>query len=532
MISRKLSSCVFLLPALVLVVSAQSATIRVDHESSTNGPGTTTWSKAWTNLDDALDFAASNAGPHQIWVADGCYSPSVRTDPNDARSVTFSMLPGVRIFGGFQGISRTGGGETQLAQRNPVLYETILSGDIAIPEDATDNAYHVVTAKDVGDDSSSQLDGFIIRDGYADGENSEGTGGGLWIKGESSPVISRCVFVANYAFEAGGAVRVDGGIELLLVPTLFVDCVFRSNSSDRAGGGVAMSGAVWAHLLNCLAHDNSTGNSGGGFLYADCGGQVSTIARSTRNYTDDEDLGAMHFAQGVGCGNAGITNSIIYGNTNASGNAEQAQLSTGEISHISYVTNCDIQNLDNYSGDGNIDVEPMFVNPTGDDFRLQYLSLLLNSGDVSNLAYDEFDIDHDTDDSEALPDLDMNDRQVNSEYCIDIGAYEEQTAGTCDGDITGASGVPDGVVGTADLLLVIARWTTPGGVADLYPSPCGDGTVNTNDMLVVQNNWGNCSSFYSDPLSIEELIALLLEFAAEDESLEAAVADAIQHLLE
>jgi hypothetical protein len=64
---------------------------------------------------------------------------------------------------------------------------------------------------------------------------------------------------------------------------------------------------------------------------------------------------------------------------------------------------------------------------------------------------------------------------------------------TCPADIAPPGG--DGLVNTADLLLVINSWGACAGCpADVAPPgpPPGDGLVNTADLLTIINNWGAC----------------------------------------
>ncbi len=116
----------------------------VDASVSSNGDGET-WPTAFDNLDDALAESAEN---DHIWVAQGTYKPTVKANPNDDRSATFTLLNNRHIYGGFAG------SETSLNQRVPDLYVTILSGEIGT-NPPHDNAYHVVTAANVSTASPS-----------------------------------------------------------------------------------------------------------------------------------------------------------------------------------------------------------------------------------------------------------------------------------------------------------------------------------------------------------------------------------------
>jgi len=63
----------------------------------------------------------------------------------------------------------------------------------------------------------------------------------------------------------------------------------------------------------------------------------------------------------------------------------------------------------------------------------------------------------------------------------------------CDADITGADGVPDGMVDVLDLLLVLIQWGTAGPEADITgPEGLPDGVVDDLDLLEVIAMWGPC----------------------------------------
>ncbi|MCP4129344.1 MAG: DUF11 domain-containing protein, partial [Gammaproteobacteria bacterium] len=99
-------------------------TIYVDAGKTTGANNGASWSDAFTSLQSALDIA--HAG-HQIWVAEGVYTPSQRSEKNDPRSATFKLIGGVALYGGFAGIP---GQEGDLSLRDWQAYPTVLSGDI------------------------------------------------------------------------------------------------------------------------------------------------------------------------------------------------------------------------------------------------------------------------------------------------------------------------------------------------------------------------------------------------------------------
>jgi len=78
-----------------------------------------------------------------------------------------------------------------------------------------------------------------------------------------------------------------------------------------------------------------------------------------------------------------------------------------------------------YTGTGNLDVDPLFVDDLAGDYHLQASSPAIDVGDNAALPKDVADLDEDSDVSEQIPfDLDGKSRIVNS--IVDMGAYEVQ----------------------------------------------------------------------------------------------------------
>ncbi|MGL6196817.1 MAG: hypothetical protein ACRC2T_18550, partial [Thermoguttaceae bacterium] len=121
------------------------ATLFVDASVAASGAGAS-WSTAFKTLQEALNVATSGT---EVWIADGTYTPSKRTNVNESRSETFSLINGVSLYGGFAGTEST---KDQRA-KNPdgtFVNQTILSGDLAGNDDArfsatyNDNSYTVL----------------------------------------------------------------------------------------------------------------------------------------------------------------------------------------------------------------------------------------------------------------------------------------------------------------------------------------------------------------------------------------------------
>lgn len=144
-----------LLPCVASSIG-EAATIYVNANAALDGAGRS-WDRALRDLQKALAISRPGDG---IWVAAGTYYPAEANDQN----ASFVLKTGVRLFGGFIG------GEQRLDQRDWERNRTVLSGDIGVRGERSDNVRHVVLGAD-----EAVLDGFTIQDGYAMGG---GPGGG------------------------------------------------------------------------------------------------------------------------------------------------------------------------------------------------------------------------------------------------------------------------------------------------------------------------------------------------------------------
>jgi len=211
-----------------------------------------------------------------VWVAAGIYTPTAATD----RSAAFQLREGVESYGGFRGR------ETRRSDRDWNANITVLSGDIGKAGDASDNCYHVVIGAD-----AAVLDGFIVRDGNADGRTYDGKGGGMvnYLRaGQSgpmgaatgfSPVVRNCTFTRNRAAEGGAVYNYDRS------SPEFHNCRFAGNQADYGGAMVDRVG-VQSVLANCIFEKNAA-RWRGGAVYLDYGSRPSiSNCRFTANRSD------------------------------------------------------------------------------------------------------------------------------------------------------------------------------------------------------------------------------------------------------
>ena len=205
-----------------------------------------TWATA-CELQTALGTVIAGTDT-EIWVAAGTYKPTTSSE----RNIRFELRNYVAIYGGFPAT-----GEPTWEQRDWEFNTTILSGDIGIEGDNTDNSYHVVWGEGAseGVGISAVLNGFTVSGGNADGTD-EANGGGI-NNGAGSPTLTNLIFSSNCALGGGGMYNNGGS------PTL-TNVTFSGNTAGYLGGGMYNYGNSSPTLTNATFSSNATLGDGGG----------------------------------------------------------------------------------------------------------------------------------------------------------------------------------------------------------------------------------------------------------------------------
>jgi hypothetical protein len=244
--------------------------IYVDKDA-TGGNNGDSWANALTDLQDGLTLARACTGLDEIWVATGIYTPGATTGD------TFSLVPGVAMYGGFAAT------ETLRSQRNFTANVTILSGDIGGDDTNTDgnniaetwndivgsNSDHVVYAGGSGGTvitESTALDGFTITAGQADGGFPDNSGGGFYCDGSGSgslcsPSLTNVTFSGNAA-NNGGAMYNHGASSGSSSPQL-TNVIFSGNAAFGFGIGGAMYNADSNPTLSNVTFSGNAAGEGG-----------------------------------------------------------------------------------------------------------------------------------------------------------------------------------------------------------------------------------------------------------------------------
>ncbi|MHC4080145.1 MAG: right-handed parallel beta-helix repeat-containing protein [Planctomycetota bacterium] len=222
--------------------------------------------------------------------------------------------------------------------------------------------------------------------------NTADEGGGIWAL-VSEPMVTGCRFREN----GGGAMHYASGSPVI------TRCVFIANAGDRAAGVFSTGSPLIvnsAFLANAGHAVSSEAGSGNGAARGDV-----EVAPVVTNCTFSGNSGtAVHGADMPGGQEllTTVTNCILWGNG-------------AEIAGPSLVTYSDVRG--GWPGPGNIDAGPLFADPDHGDFRLSARSPCIDTG--NNTAVPDG----------VRTDLDGGPRfidglQVGAAPIVDMGAYE------------------------------------------------------------------------------------------------------------
>lgn len=274
------------------------------------------WTQAFVRLQDALRVALPG---DSIWVAQGTYMAAVSTTD---RKGSFVIPSGVKVFGGFFG------NEKRLQDRYWNQFPTLLSGEAGLGYNDADNVYHVVTMTNV--DSTTVLDGFMIKKGYASSDTAgvvslSNFGGAIMITAKngnySAPVLRNLILEDNYGVNGGaiGLIDFQGGNT-----SLKLDNVTFTNNRATIGGGIfkeANNTETQFSVTNSMFKNNSS-RLNGGAIYLNSKGMNHVLQQcSFMNNTASQDGGAVFTSWQGGNGKLQISNCNFFENEGSDGGA-------------------------------------------------------------------------------------------------------------------------------------------------------------------------------------------------------------------
>lgn len=299
------------------------------------------WSNAMTDLAHAIRYADQNkinwtsSNPLKIYVAKGVYKPSYRTEnfctiSLSDRHNTFLMLDNVKLYGGFDPAN---GIDDLSDNRIFGASGSILSGDIGVPNNNTDNSLHVVIFS--GPSSNALLDGFTITGGNANASNDNGTangnpinrtrGGGIYHYA-ASPNYKNCIITGNNATNWGGGIYAESTSDFKL------DSSTVSANTSMTGAGIFNNFS--SPVIDACSFSNNNGHFGGAMYNT---GSTCNPVISNSQFQANEVFsygGAVYNAGGTGS----FVNCIFSGNKTINGTGGGGAMFNNGAAPV--VTNC------------------------------------------------------------------------------------------------------------------------------------------------------------------------------------------------
>lgn len=390
---------IFTSVAVMMAAMLHAQTIVYVNQGASGANNGTSWANAYTSLQAGIDAAALNT-PAQVWVKAGTYYPTTGTD----RTISFVMKNDVEIYGGFAGT------ETLLNQRNWKANETILSGDIGVPNDNTDNSKVVIHNSNFPSTPltlSAKLNGFIVEDGYLD--DAALMGGAGMRNNNSSPTVINCIFRNNQNTQISNAGTRGGAIlNVSESSPVIQSCVFYGNSA-RSGGAIAYRSivvySIESYIYNCLFYNNTSYYLGGAIYVENHGVTLinNTVVGNANTGTQGYGWGGGIYYQSInGAAAADFANNIFWDNSALIGD----DIFFGGSQNFATLTTNVVESYN--------DTYPEFSDPLNNDYSLNYCSnsSAINTGTNSFVP------------GSLTLDLDQSSRIHNT--TVDIGAYESQ----------------------------------------------------------------------------------------------------------
>lgn len=489
-----------------------------------DAPGSThdgsSWDNAYLTVQDGINAAVSGK---KVWVARGTYHQLITTKS------------GVALYGGFAGT------ETALADR-PAFPRTAPDSNAAILDGQdTNGTFLGNSVVNIAGTSGTLIhditvDGFTIQHGQGYHSGSNWNGGGIRCTYTNGTVtISNNQIVNNGMPDPTGTNNYAGGIYCSYSPALITKNRIDGNTAVQAGGIYIGTGSP---VITYNSISGNTATSYGGAIYAY--GDASTIAGNVIGHN------TAHWGGGIyGTSSTGIAikdNSIVHNtstssidgimcsgtvgsianNTIADNNSRGIYIKANstvaitnnivsyhvygfycENSTVTLTKNCFYGNTTyNYCAaspthDSDINVDPLFVDRTNEDYHIAITSPCINAGDDTAVASGDLDVDTQT--------------RINGAH-VDIGSdemYQVSTPTYSPGPdtYTSAQTVTISTATTGASIYYTTDGTTPTRNSLLYTAPILVNQSQALNAIAIETNWADSAPTVSSVYNITGMVS-------------------------
>jgi len=269
--------------------------------------------------------------------------------------------------------------------------------------------------------SNALLTGSLFKD------NQASFGGGLYTRDNCNPVVIDCTFENNWAGYTGGALEIRGG------NPSFTRCLIINNEAgeyDWGGSGISAFGGTMTFESCTVAGNISYENGGGMFVW----NGIVSMKNCTISDNTAADMGGGIFLFSHLSGSATLRSCILWNN--------EATEVEGKTISVQY---SDV--MGGYSGTGNRNEDPLFVDTAGGDYHLRWDSPCVDTGDPGYIPQpSDKDID--------------GEPRVMRDNRVDMGSDE---VGLKQADFT-----RNGVIDELDLSVFLQSWLAVEGGANWH----------------------------------------------------------------
>ena len=277
------------------------------------------WTNPISSLNDALIYCRDNASliannsndRFRIHVKEGTVYTYGQYMSDLSQSSSILVPSNVQILGSYSSENPN--------ERNPMLFPTLISGDIGVVNDYSDNSFHCITidpgAKNV------ELDGLHVAFGNSTSVANYPYGGGVLIYDNASVTMKNCI-VENCSAVQGAAIYVTNGSNLSLI-----NCIINNNSTT----GTILPSAIFFDQSSVVNNSSIIGCT-----------IVKNVGYGVYNNSTS--------------GNLIVDNSWIWNNSKSE-REERSLPQANEVYHLTgnlTVTNCALDVNSTFTGNNNI----------------------------------------------------------------------------------------------------------------------------------------------------------------------------------